>query len=172
MRKLVIALAVTALAAASSAALLWPDSRAAIARAIKVVQDTPAKKPGHSHGHGHDHAHDHGTEGTLKLSAEQIAKANIETAPVGKATLVRGVSVPGTVSPDSDRIGRVAAKVVGTVAELRKRLGDHVTKGEVIAVLESREVADAKSDYLAAMVHFELQKTLFEREQTLWSAKI
>src|SRR5262245_25282165 len=175
MKKLVIALAVTALAAAGGAALLWPDSRTAIARVIKVAQETPAKKPGghgHGHGHGHDHAHDHGAEGALKLSAEQIAKANIETAPVGKAMLIRGVSVPGTVSPDSDRIGHVAAKVVGTVAELRKRLGDHVTKGEVIAVLESREVADAKSDYLAAMVHFELQKTLFEREQTLWSAKI
>ena len=172
MRKLVIALAVTALAAAGGAALLSPDSRAAIARAIKPVQDTPAKKRGHAHGHDHAHGHEHGADGGIKLSSEQISRANIETAPAGKATLIRGVSVPGTVSPDADRIGRVAAKVVGTVAELRKRLGDHVTKGEVIAVLESREVADAKSDYLAAMVHFELQKTLFEREQTLWTAKI
>src|SRR5262245_27016257 len=111
-------------------------------------------------------------DGVIKLSGEQIARASIETAPAGKATLIRGVSVPGTVSPDSDRVGRVAAKVIGTVAELRKRLGDAVAKGEVIAVLESREVADAKSDYLAALVQFDLQKTLFEREQTLWAQKI
>ena len=62
--------------------------------------------------------------------------------------------------PDFDRIGRVAAKVIGTVAELRKRLSDPVAKrNEVVAVIESREVADAKSEYLATRVHFELQQT-------------
>jgi len=49
--------------------------------------------------------------------------------------VARPLSVPGIVTPDADRIGRVAAKVVGTVAELRKRLGDSVAKGEVVAVL-------------------------------------
>jgi membrane fusion protein, heavy metal efflux system len=171
MRKIVIALVVLALAAASGAALLSPDARTAIARIIKAAQDASAKKPA-PHGHDHAHGREHGAEGSIKLSPEQIAKANIELAPAGKATLTRGISVPGTILPDADRIGRVAAKVVGTVAELRKRLGDHVAKGEVIAVLESREVADAKSEYLAAMVHFELQKTLFEREERLWSLKI
>jgi membrane fusion protein, heavy metal efflux system len=170
MGKIVATIAVTALLAAGAAIWWSPDARTVIARAITVAQGTPAKKPA---GHGHDHAHgEHGPEGSLKLTAEQIAKARIELAPADKGTLARRISVPGTIAPDADRIGRVAAKVIGTVAELRKRLGDSVTKGEVIAVLESREVADAKSDYLAALVQFDLQKTLFEREQTLWAQKI
>ena len=61
---------------------------------------------------------------------------------------------------------------MGTVAELNKRLGDTVAKGEVVAVLDSREVADAKSEYLAALVNFDLQKTLFEREQSLFQKSI
>jgi cobalt-zinc-cadmium efflux system membrane fusion protein len=170
MGKIVVTVLVTVLLAAGGAIWLSPDARMVIARAITAAQGTPAKKPA---GHGHDHAHgDDGPEGSLKLTAEQIAKAKIELAPADKGTLARRLSVPGAIAPDSDRIGRVAAKVIGTVAELRKRLGDPVTKGEVIAVLESREVADAKSDYLAAMVQFDLQKTLFEREQTLWAQKI
>ena len=51
-------------------------------------------------------------------------------------------------------------------------LGDHVDKGEVVAVLESREVADAKSDYLAARLNNDLQQDLFEREKALWDKRI
>src|SRR6267142_7103124 len=81
--------------------------------------------------------------GLIKLSAEQIAALRIEVAPIGPGTLSRTVRVPGNVMMDSDRIGHVPAKVIGTVVELRKRLGDVVQKGEVVAYLESREVADA-----------------------------
>jgi cobalt-zinc-cadmium efflux system membrane fusion protein len=62
--------------------------------------------------------------------------------------------------------------VEGTVTQMRKRLGDPVTPGEVVAVLDSREVADAKSEYLTASVAFDLKKTLFERQQMLWARKI
>ena len=170
MGRIVATIVAAVLLAAGGAIWFSPDARTAIGNAIKAVQATPATKPA---GHGHDHAHgDHGPEGTIKLSAQQITKANIELTPAGKGVLARRINVPGTIAPDADRIGRVAAKVIGTVADLRKRLGDTVAKDEVIAVLDSREVADAKSDYLAALVHFDLQKTLFEREQTLWTQKI
>ncbi|UYW31915.1 efflux RND transporter periplasmic adaptor subunit [Methylorubrum extorquens] len=141
--------------------------------------DAPAKSTtegghaGHSHG-GHSHgAHAHGKgekegpEGVVTLTPEQITAAKITAAPVDKGILSRKLTVPGTVAPDAERVARVAAKVIGTVAELRKRLGDTVEKGEVVAVLDSREVADAKNDYIAAHVGRELQETLFERDHTL-----
>ncbi len=163
-------LAAVAFIVIAGATALWlsPAARLALATAIHPESRTPSASHGHAHGNG-DH---HGPPGVLKLSAEQITNAKIELAPAGAGTLTRRITVPGTIAPDADRIGRVAAKVVGTVAELRKRLGDPVAQGEVIAVLESREVADAKSEYLAALVQFELQQTLFERDQTLWERKI
>src|SRR5256885_9260231 len=106
-------------------------------------------------------------EGHIKLSAEQIAALRIEVAAVGPGNLLRTVRVPGNVMMDPDRIGHVPAKVIGTVVELRKRLGDVVQKGEVVAYLESREVADAKSEFLTAGANLELQTTLFERERSL-----
>nr|CCD32091.1 Efflux transporter, RND family, MFP subunit [Methylocystis sp. SC2] len=111
-------------------------------------------------------------EGLVKLTLAQIEKAKIETATVGPGTLTRRFVVPAVVTPDPDRVGRVAAKVVGTVAELRKRLGDRVALNEVIAVIDSREVADAKSDYLAASVQYDLQNQLFLREKGLFEKKI
>ena len=130
------------------------------------------KSDGHGHAEGKAESEEEDKDGLLKLSPDQIAAARIETAKAARGTLARRLTVPGSVVPDADRIGRVAAKVVGTVAELKKRIGDTVTKGEVIAILESREVAEAKSEYLAASVNFDLQKTLFEREQSLWEKKI
>jgi cobalt-zinc-cadmium efflux system membrane fusion protein len=76
------------------------------------------------------------------------------------------------LTPDPDRVAHVPAKVVGTVAELRKRLGDSVQKNEVVAVVDSREVAEAKSEYLAASVNYTLQNSLFLREKGLFEKKI
>ncbi len=113
-----------------------------------------------------------GREGLIKLSAAQIAALRIEVAPAGPGMLSRTVRVPGNVMMDPDRIGHVPAKVIGTVVELRKRLGDVVQKGEVVAYLESREVADAKSEFLTAGANLELQTTLIERERSLFEKKI
>ncbi|WP_244613440.1 efflux RND transporter periplasmic adaptor subunit [Methylosinus sp. Ce-a6] len=111
-------------------------------------------------------------EGLVKLSAEQIEAAKIAIVAAAPGVLTRAVVAPAVVAVDPDRIGRVAAKVAGAVAELRKKLGDPVEKGEVIAVIESREVADAKSDYLAAKVGLDLQSALFQREKGLFEKKI
>ncbi|PWB82649.1 MAG: efflux transporter periplasmic adaptor subunit [Methylocystaceae bacterium] len=111
-------------------------------------------------------------EGLVKLTAEQIAAAKIEISTAGPGVLTRDIVTPALVMADPDRVGRVAAKVAGTVAELRKKLGDSVEKGEVVAVIDSREVADAKSEYLAAVVNYDLQNTLFQREKGLFEKKI
>jgi cobalt-zinc-cadmium efflux system membrane fusion protein len=41
-----------------------------------------------------------------------------------------------------------------------------------VTCLESREIADAKSEYLAARLTNELQQDLFERDKALWDKKI
>ncbi|MBX9842045.1 MAG: efflux RND transporter periplasmic adaptor subunit [Xanthobacteraceae bacterium] len=104
----------------------------------------------------------------VKLSDEQFAAAQISLVVVDTGTLAKRVIVPGTVVPNADKIAHVSVRLVATVAELRKRLGDPVEKDEIVAVLESREVADAKSEYLAARLTNELQQDLFQRDKALW----
>jgi cobalt-zinc-cadmium efflux system membrane fusion protein len=111
-------------------------------------------------------------EGVVLLSPEQIEAARIETARVGPGVLRRQITVPAAVKPDPDHLARVAARVSGVVAEMRKKLGDEVAKNETVAVIDSREVADAKSEYLAALANHELQSQLFQREKGLFEKKI
>ena len=97
----------------------------------------------------------------------QIRDAGITLEQAKGGTLRRHFLAPGSLVPDADHVGRVSVRVLGTVAELRKRLGDSVEKGEIVAGIESREVADAKSEYLAARLTNDLQQTLFDRRKTL-----
>ncbi len=110
--------------------------------------------------------------GVAKLASDQISAADIDVAAVGKGTVARRIVVPGTVIIHADRIARISVKLSATVAELRKKIGDSVAKDEVLAVLESREVADAKSDYLAARLTNELQQDLFQRDKALWDNRV
>jgi membrane fusion protein, heavy metal efflux system len=117
----------------------------------------------------YDHHHD---EGPIKLRDGQIEAAGIEIQAANAGVLSRRRLVPGLITPNGDRIARVAVRLLGTVVELRKRLGDPVERNEVVAVIESREVADAKSEYLAARLTDELQQTLFARATSMWQAKV
>jgi len=108
----------------------------------------------------------------VAIADKQIDQSKILVQPAQAGLLLTRLRVPGTIIPDRNRVGRVPSKVVGTVAELRKRLGESVRAGEVIAILDSREVADAKSEYLAAIVNFRLQETLYQREKTLWEKRV
>ncbi|TLG76897.1 efflux RND transporter periplasmic adaptor subunit [Methylocystis sp. B8] len=111
-------------------------------------------------------------DGEIRLSAAQIETSKISLKAVGPGVIARQLTAPGAVKPDPDRVARVAAKVAGVVEELRKRLGDSVARGETIAIIDSREVAEAKSEYLAAMANFDLQNILYQREKGLFEKKI
>lgn len=110
--------------------------------------------------------------GLLSMSDEQIKLAQIDLVDVGPAAIARRLVVPGSVVPDANLIAHVSVKLSGTVAELRKNIGEDVAKDEVIAVLESREVADAKSEYLAAKLTNDLQQDLSTRDKTLWDSRV
>jgi membrane fusion protein, heavy metal efflux system len=114
---------------------------------------------------GHDDA-------LVKLTERQIEAGKFAVTEVAGGILNKRIVVPGSIIPSGDHIARVAVRLLGTVAELRKRLGDPVEAGEVVAVIESREVADAKSEYLGARLVFELQQTLFNRSTRLFEGKV
>jgi membrane fusion protein, heavy metal efflux system len=111
-------------------------------------------------------------EATIKLSERQVDAGKFAVSEVQGGMLSKRITVPGSIVPSGDHIARVAVRLLGTVAELRKRLGDTVQAGEVVAVIESREVADAKSEYLAARLVFDLQQTLFKRSTNLFEGKV
>ncbi|MBL8571739.1 MAG: efflux RND transporter periplasmic adaptor subunit [Phreatobacter sp.] len=153
--------------------LAWPQGPQMARTYLSVITGAASSSTAAPSGNaGGAHAEERAPEGTLAMTAERIATARIDLAEVAGGSLSRRLTLPGTIVPDRNNIWRVAARIVGTVSELRKGLGDEVRPGELLAILDSREVAEARSDYITALVNFGLQKTLFEREETLWRSRI
>jgi len=140
------------------------------AESLRSVEPWGAAEQRNPKGDSDAEAHDE--RASIRLTDDQIETAGIELAIVQDGMLARRIVVPGTIVPHADRIARVSVKLSATVAELRKKLGDTVAKGEVIAVLESREVANAKSEYLAARLNSDLHKNLYERDKILWDRHV
>ncbi len=145
--------------------------------ALSAYPAYAADDHGHSHGEEtHEEStddHDHGAEeGQIKLTPAQIEAASIKLESVSTQALGTSVSVPGKIITAADRMARTVPKAAGIVVEARKNLGDRVEKGEILALIESREMAEAVADYLASRRAEELARTTFTREKSLWEKKI
>ncbi len=130
-------------------------------------------KEEHEHGKGlSDGEHGEGGKGIVKLSSAQLQAAGIDMAPVTSGTLLKEISVPGRIAINANAQAKVVPKLPGTVAKVMKQVGDAVSQGEILAILESREMSDAKGDYLATSRSEELAKSTFSREERLWKQKV
>ncbi|MEO6212337.1 MAG: efflux RND transporter periplasmic adaptor subunit [Vicinamibacterales bacterium] len=111
-------------------------------------------------------------EGKVQLGADQVKSAGITVNTVGPRAMETIVELPGEVKADDTRVAHVVPRLQGVVTDVRKKAGDRVARGDVMAVLSSRELADAKSDYLKAAHHLAFNRVTLEREESLWRKKI
>lgn len=115
---------------------------------------------------------DHPEYRILKLSPETIREFGIKTQKAALRDLPRVIELPGEIVPDPDREAHVVPPVRGFVRQVFKRWGDQVKTGEVLAIIDSPELAELKSSYLRAKAKWRLARELFKREKALWEKKI
>jgi cobalt-zinc-cadmium efflux system membrane fusion protein len=111
-------------------------------------------------------------EGKVQLSPDQIESAGITINTVGPREMTTTLELPGAVEVDKTRLAHVVPRLQGIVRDVRKQEGDGVRKGELLAVVDSRELADAKGNYLAATHQVEFTRVTLNREEMLWKKKI
>lgn len=111
-------------------------------------------------------------EGKVRLGDDAVKSTGIEIRTVGPRQMITTLEAPGEIKPDANRMARVVPRLSGVVTEVSKQVGDSVHPGELLAVISSRELADAKSVYLAAEHHVEFSRVKLEREEGLWKKRI
>jgi membrane fusion protein, heavy metal efflux system len=78
------------------------------------------------------------------------------------------LSLPAIVESDPARTAAVLSPLSGRVVRLGAQLGDRVQRGQVLAVIDSPDLAQADDDYEKAAATYALtQKTLVRQEQQL-----
>jgi cobalt-zinc-cadmium efflux system membrane fusion protein len=128
-------------------------------------REEPAETPGEHEGEEHE-------EGIVELSPEKLSAVEIETAPVERRNLSALLETTGEVGYEEDRIAHVAPRVPGRVQQVPVSLGDEVRRGQILAVLDSVELGQAKAAYLGARTRENLARQNFERERRLYEDRI
>lgn len=139
---------------------------------------------GHDHGDAHppkppsaagahdDHAgHDHGAhaaeEGVVHLNPAALKAADLALEPAGPGAIRQGWDVPGEIHFNADAIAKIGARVSGQVMEIHAATGAKVARGDLLAVLQSTDLGNAKIDYFTARVNLELAQKENARAQNL-----
>ncbi|RME40904.1 MAG: efflux RND transporter periplasmic adaptor subunit [Planctomycetota bacterium] len=114
------------------------------------------------HGHG-----DHHEEGVVTLTPAVLEEMGIETAVAGPGTLEQSVRLTGEIVLNPDRLTHIVPRVGGIAREVRATIGDAVREGDVLAVLESSDLAEAKANYLGALQRVSLTRATLEAKKKL-----
>lgn len=110
-------------------------------------------------------------DGKVTLSADQIAAAGIQTSAAtlgGSGT----IDLPATVEGDPALTQVVSAAIGGRVVALTRNLGQSITRGQTLAIIESREAATLNAGVEAARARLALASSNLSREESLYAQRV
>ncbi len=111
-------------------------------------------------------------EGRVQLSPAALEKAGLQILTAGPGKVAVTLALPGEISVNADTLAHVTPRVGGTVRSVSKQLGDRVTKGESLALLDSRELAEARREVQSSKERLSLAQANFARQEKLWNEKV
>jgi len=103
----------------------------------------------------------------VELGPDDLKKAQIQTVHVDIQETASTLRVPGVVNPDEYHEVHVTPLVGGVIRQVPVVLGDHVRRGQSMAVIFSSDLADAETGYLAMLAELEADHKKLERTQNL-----
>ena len=110
-------------------------------------------------------------EGEIDLTPQQISAAGIQLVRVS-----RGggglLTLPATIEADPQGMHIVSASIGGRVVALTRNLGQSISRGQALAVIESREAAALNAEVQAARTRLALAQSNLEREQRLFKERV
>jgi cobalt-zinc-cadmium efflux system membrane fusion protein len=120
----------------------------------------------------HEHHKEGGETEKIELTPSQAREEGVILGSAGPGIIQRLIQAPGILTLNADRVAHVVPKVAGIAQEAKKNLGEKISQGSVLAILESREMAEAKTQYLAALKKELLTQSFLQLEQQLHDKKI
>lgn len=106
------------------------------------------------------------------LSAQQIADAGIEVTRPTVGGVAGAIELPATIEGDAERVQVVSATIGGRLVALTRNLGQSITRGETLAIIESREAASLNAEVEAAGARSSLAQSNLRREQRLFAERV
>jgi cobalt-zinc-cadmium efflux system membrane fusion protein len=127
-----------------------------------------------------DHDHDHHAEaakqetqapGQVTLTPEAVKQAGIETAPVRLGPLYNRVFFTGELVFNEERLARIRSRVPGRVVQIVADYGQAVQAGDVLAIIDSVELSQARMASRQAAARFNVAQQALDRARQLYEGK-
>ena len=106
----------------------------------------------------------------VKTSPE--LESRLKLVRVVKVEMREIIRIPGSISVDEQRVARIGAAVTGRISDINVVLGQYVKKGDVLATLNSTELAQNQLVFMKARQQIQLQTKAVERAQLLLNADV
>ena len=113
-----------------------------------------------------------GPKDIATLSAQQIADAGIEVTRPTVGGVAGAIELSATIEGDPQGVQVVSASVGGRLVSLTRNLGQSVGRGDLLAIIESREAASLKAEVEAAGARAALAQSNLRREQRLFAERV
>lgn len=144
-----------------------------IGRTTAPVDGVQASAEAHSEeGEEEGHSEEEGREGFVPMTPARLQASGIRTTTIEEGTLASEIIAQATVTAPPQGQALLTARADGAVVRINKRLGDPVSAGETVALLESREAAAFVAERNAAAARAQAARAAAARERRLFNAKI
>lgn len=100
-------------------------------------------------------------------SLEAVKQAGVDVELVDRQPVSEWVAGNGEITYDQTRFTNLSPRAAGTIWRVKKKVGDRVRAGDVLAVVDSALVGQAKSELVDALVQEHLQRKTVARLQGL-----
>jgi cobalt-zinc-cadmium efflux system membrane fusion protein len=106
----------------------------------------------------------------VELTADM--QSSIKLMTVGEAESRDLLRIPGSIQVDEQRMARIGAPVTGRISDIDAVLGQRVQRGQILATVNSTELAQNQLAYIKALQQIALQSKAVERAKSLLEADV
>ena len=116
--------------------------------------------------------HEIGEPHQLTIPPEALAGQAFQTTIIERRPFRDEIAATATIKPNEYRLVHLSPRIEGRVIEVKAVLGQQVKSGQVLALLDSIELGQKKSDFLQAKTNHEVDKRNYVREEGLYKEQI
>lgn len=127
-----------------------------------------ASKQEHEEAPGHDHPGESEHADEVTLAAEAVTRYGLKTKAAQLWALRPTITAPARVGFNTEAMAHVGSPLRGRIAEVKVKVGDPVTLGQELAIIESPELGEAQADYLQRGVAVQTAEPAVDLSKVAW----
>ncbi len=103
----------------------------------------------------------------VRLDAARRRQANVRIEPIAMSEASDSIVVTGKLALDEDRLAHIYSPVEGVLREAPVKLGESVAAGRALAMVDSKEIGDAKLDLVRQRMNVGFARTNKQWAETI-----